>query len=611
MSKELKVAIEANDPVATEAALKKVKDINRKLPGADKPLRYACQQGADQVVEILVKAGARPPQRFDPVEDPFVLAAEHQHTGVLKRMIALGLASPEILDHVLADAAMEGRLGVFDCLLDTIKPPITAKLFRLAAEGRKSALIESLIRRGGDINAPENDKWSHPGYTPMHSAAEGGNSEELSLLGAHGANPNARTPSGMTPLMALLDSSVVRMQTASETLASIHTLLALGANASLTDAYGNDALCFYEANCGSSTEPVTTIRSVLLKAGAKGLGSTGQLFRALQANDPKGLKRAILAGADVNRVGPGRDTPLCWAANSLELTEILLKAGANPNRGADTFPLVKAARMGNIDVVKRLIASGADLELVEEAGEFRQNAFSAAEMSRSHAVVRYLKSLGAERPRPTQTELLKPSVGDWQDFSEIVVKADVTTVAQALAELLQGTVLKDAFGKSVVPGDQSCVVVRPKGMLWSNVFQITPEADQCRDQKRRLTFARQLARSAKAPVLLVDYSDTSDSASVVRVSPEGKTQRDQGWDYETLKELVDTLGNEAPAWVQNLLQATVSSDPTSTERLQQLAEVEKFVVAHFSIQGEWGSAMDIQFDNLAESVFEDVAFVTS
>jgi hypothetical protein len=38
---------------------------------------------------------------------------------------------------------------------------------------------------------------------------------------------------------------------------------------------------------------------------------------------------------------------------------------------------------------------------------------------------------------------------------------------------------------------------------------------------------------------------------------------------------------------------------------------EKFVVAHFGIRGEWGSAMDIQFDNLAESVFEDVAFVTS
>jgi len=611
MSKELKAAIEANDPVAAKAALKKVKDINRKLPGADKPLRYACQRGADQVVEILVKAGARQPQRFDPVEDPFVLAAEHEQTGVLKRMIALGLVSPEIVDHVLADVAMEDRFGVFECLLDTAKPPITAKLFRLAAGSRNPVLIESLVRRGGDINAQENDKWSNPGYTPMHSAAEGGNSQELSVLAAHGANPNARTPSGMTPLMALLDSSVVRMQAPSETLASIKTLLALGADASLTDAYGNDALCFYEANHGPSAKPDKTIRSALLKAGAKGLGATGELFRALQANDPKGLRRSISAGADVNRIGPGRETPLVWAKNSLQLTEILLKAGANPNRGVERFPLVAAARMGNLDVVKKLIAGGADVELVEAAGEFRQNAFSAAEMSRSHAVMTYLKSLGAGRPKPTKTALLKPGVGDWQDFSEILVKADVTTVAQALAELLQGTVVKDAFGKSVVPGDRACVVVRPKGMLWSNVFQITPEPERFQDQKPRLTFARQLARFAKAPVLLVDYSDTSDAASVVRVLPDGKTQRDQGWDYETLKELVDSLGNAAPSWAQKLLKATGDADPTSTERLQQLAEVEKFVVAHLSIHGEWGSALDIQFDNLAETVFEDVAFVTS
>jgi len=45
MSKALKAAIEANDPDAVRKAIKKVKDINRKLPGSTAPLLYACEKG--------------------------------------------------------------------------------------------------------------------------------------------------------------------------------------------------------------------------------------------------------------------------------------------------------------------------------------------------------------------------------------------------------------------------------------------------------------------------------------------------------------------------------------------------------------------------------------
>src|SRR5437764_4646190 len=58
MAKGLKEAIEANDPAAVAAALKGVKDINRKLPGAAAPLVYACEVGADKILDTLIKAGA-------------------------------------------------------------------------------------------------------------------------------------------------------------------------------------------------------------------------------------------------------------------------------------------------------------------------------------------------------------------------------------------------------------------------------------------------------------------------------------------------------------------------------------------------------------------------
>ena len=53
MSKVLKAAIEANDPDAASKALKGVKDLNRKLPGARSPLLHACASGADKVLEVL------------------------------------------------------------------------------------------------------------------------------------------------------------------------------------------------------------------------------------------------------------------------------------------------------------------------------------------------------------------------------------------------------------------------------------------------------------------------------------------------------------------------------------------------------------------------------
>jgi len=58
MSKALKAAIEANNPEAVRKALKGVKDVNRRIPGANTPLLYACEKGADKVLEVLFESGA-------------------------------------------------------------------------------------------------------------------------------------------------------------------------------------------------------------------------------------------------------------------------------------------------------------------------------------------------------------------------------------------------------------------------------------------------------------------------------------------------------------------------------------------------------------------------
>ena len=119
--------------------------------------------------------------------------------------------------------------------------------------------------------------------------------------------------------------------------------------------------------------------------------------------------------------------------------------------------------------------------------------------------------------------------------------------------MIQGSVQLDVYGQALTPGKLAYVVVRPKGMDWCNVFQVMPPPDRFRDMKETEVFAAALAQAAGAPVLSIEYSDTSDAASILRVEPDGTKTHDQGWDHESLKEMVDALGGGAPAWARKAL----------------------------------------------------------
>src|SRR5690242_16706079 len=130
----LKTAIEANDPEAVTKALKSVRDVNRKLPGAKAPLLYACAVGADKVLEPLFAAGAVAEKRNTfPGDTPFAVAANHRQLGVMKRLLELKQAPDEAVEHVLQNACMDGKPDVLEFVLKEVKPPITIELFRLAS----------------------------------------------------------------------------------------------------------------------------------------------------------------------------------------------------------------------------------------------------------------------------------------------------------------------------------------------------------------------------------------------------------------------------------------------------------------------------------------------
>jgi len=78
--------------------------------------------------------------------------------------------------------------------------------------------------------------------------------------------------------------------------------------------------------------------------------------------------------------------------------------------------LIRAARSGNLPAVKELIAAGAYLHAIELKEEYPDNAISAAPHDKPE-IADYLKSLGASKPKPVKTELLKPGVESWNDLA--------------------------------------------------------------------------------------------------------------------------------------------------------------------------------------------------
>src|SRR5439155_5268680 len=197
------------------------------------------------------------------------------------------------------------------------------------------------------------------------------------------------------------------------------------------------------------------------------------------------------------------------------------------------------------------------------------------------------------------------------DFSELLVKSTADKTAEALAKMIKGKVQSNAYGQSFSLGKQAYVVVRPRGMVWCKVFQTAPPRIRFEDSKKTETFARQLAKASGVSVLSIEYSDTSDGASVFRAEPDGKSSRDAGWDRETLEEMVEAMGEDVPAWTKRQLAKIGEDEPSSTERLELLAQQEKFVVASFGLDCEPGRKVDVEFVGYGAEAFDGVSFVSN
>jgi hypothetical protein len=115
---------------------------------------------------------------------------------------------------------------------------------------------------------------------------------------------------------------------------------------------------------------------------------------AVQANDLAALELAVRRGASPNARDSFGDHVLLDVREPA-MVEALLRLGADPNvrhRGDGDTPLIRAARMGHVELVRLLLAARADVHAVTATGA---TALTEAERAGAPDVVALLRAAGA------------------------------------------------------------------------------------------------------------------------------------------------------------------------------------------------------------------------
>jgi ankyrin repeat protein len=335
-------AVRSGDVAAVQSLLKQRPDVNAGDPDGTTPLHWAVRAGDASLVSLLLRAGADAKRANRYGVTPLHLAAVNGGAPLVKALVAAG-ADPK------------ARLPEGETILMTA-----------ARTGSREALAV-LLDAGADVDA--RDSWY--GESALIWAAAEDHGEAVRLLVSRGADPNGRSaalaferrrtgqsvlPLGSwTPLMYAARENAIDAGRA---------LAASGASLDLTDPDGATALVVAIINAHYD------FAAMLLDAGA----------------DPNVVDNdagmgPLYAAVDMHRlaVGHGRPNPKpSGALGPLDIVTRLLETGADPNArlkaaifqrhhtagdaalGQGATPLMRAAKSGDVAMMERLMAAGAD-----------------------------------------------------------------------------------------------------------------------------------------------------------------------------------------------------------------------------------------------------------
>jgi len=359
-------AVKRGDHNAVRAQLRAKADVNAPAPDGTTALHYAVQSNDVELVTMLLRAGANAKATNRYGLQPITLAAMNGSAKVLDALLAGG-ADPNTNtsegEPVIMTAA---RTGTVDAL-------------------------KALITRGANVNARE--KWF--GETAAMWAASENHADAIRVLAEAGADLDARS--------TVLDAPVLEFPRSGGPNSPLPrggwTALMFAARDGAFEAA--QALADLGVNMNATALPQTDVPmkpEEIAAAQSKNIGTSALVYAIINVHydlasmlidkgaDPNVVDGAgmgaLYAAADMNSLQwvQGRPAPiLSDKFDGVDLVKKLLAKGANPNArltgkplkrhhdagstmnfGEGTTPLIRAARTGDIGVMKALLDGGAD-----------------------------------------------------------------------------------------------------------------------------------------------------------------------------------------------------------------------------------------------------------
>jgi ankyrin repeat protein len=179
--------------------------------------------------------------------------------------------------------------------------------------------------------------------------------------------------------------------------------------------------------------------------------ATTPLGAAILGGDLNTVTTLLEAGADPNPAAWYQTPALVVAAHrgQVEITQALIAAGANVNRGFDQLPLHTAAQAGHLEVVRLLLEAGADVEGYEED---YWTALMAASSAGHRAIVELLVQRGADVNAWSQgeTPLMLAARGVHREIYQFLyplVSAEIGGIGDRDAEQEMARTLKERSRK--------------------------------------------------------------------------------------------------------------------------------------------------------------------
>jgi uncharacterized protein len=419
-------AVKAGDRARVRALVKQRSELTRAEADGTTALHWAVRADDSELVRMLLSAGADVTAATREGITPLALAAINGSAAMTDFLLKAG-AKPNVAlpegETILMTAARTGQPGVIKLLLEA-GADINARenwfgetaLMWAAAENHADA-VRQLVEAGADLNdrsrlldvpRRRNGQSILPlgSWTPVMYAARQGAHHSLRALIEAGADLNPVDPDGATALVIAIinanyDEAALLLDKGADPnigdkeakMAALYAAvdmhrLAIGHGRPNTKPSGElDAIDLIKVLLAKGANPNARLAAPVMQrhhsAGDRALGDGSTPFmRAAKSGDIEVMRLLIAAGAD----------PLLTQPN--QATALMLAAGSGWRDGSPAAPSYdQGSEQDAIDAIKLCMEAGIDINATTSAGE---TALHAAITGRgSETIVRYLVERGA------------------------------------------------------------------------------------------------------------------------------------------------------------------------------------------------------------------------